>query len=361
MINKIEINNFKCFKNVSMQLRQLNVLCGINSGGKSSIIQSILLADEAMSKDSDNGNIDLMNNKYNMDLYSFGEILYEDANESIISIKLETDVCQDNIQFTSIDDDNNVTFKRKIEKSILNKIWFLCANRYISSYQKRGNLEDLKLGEKNEYLGYILERGRSNKIPVDVDRNLKDKDNTIFLTQVNEWLDYILPDNKVIATSVNNENMISIQFGKANRHKSNVGFGVSFALPIIVSGLLAKKGDILIVENPELHLHPKAQSCMAIFLSMVSTCGVQVIIETHSDHILNGIRRAIVGEQGRSIKPESISIKFFNYSCSVQDIFVDENAEISNWPEDFMDQTDKDLYHLRMMRINNGNSNIDRI
>lgn len=75
------------------------------------------------------------------------------------------------------------------------------------------------------------------------------------------------------------------------QHKpANVGFGYTYILPIIVSGLIAQKGQILIVENPEAHLHPKAQSEIAKFLALVASCGVQIYIESHSEHILNGLR-----------------------------------------------------------------------
>jgi len=79
-----------------------------------------------------------------------------------------------------------------------------------------------------------------------------------------------------------------------NRFKPvNVGFGYSYLLPIVVSGLIAEPGDILIVENPEAHLVPSAQSRIANFLARVSRTGVQVFIESHSEHILNGLRIAV--------------------------------------------------------------------
>ena len=72
-----------------------------------------------------------------------------------------------------------------------------------------------------------------------------------------------------------------------------MGFGVTYSLPIILSGLIAKEKGLLIVENPEAHLHPAGQSRMGVFLAWLAGKGVQVLVETHSDHIINGIRRAI--------------------------------------------------------------------
>jgi predicted ATPase len=74
---------------------------------------------------------------------------------------------------------------------------------------------------------------------------------------------------------------------------TNMGFGVSYALPIVLGALTAANGGLIIIENPEAHLHPAGQSQMGIFLARMASAGVQVIAETHSDHVLNGVRRAI--------------------------------------------------------------------
>ena len=75
---------------------------------------------------------------------------------------------------------------------------------------------------------------------------------------------------------------------------TNMGFGVSYALPVITAGLLAPAGSLLVVENPEAHLHPAGQSRVGRFLAHLAASGVQVVAETHSDHVLNGVRLAAV-------------------------------------------------------------------
>jgi predicted ATPase len=124
-----------------------------------------------------------------------------------------------------------------------------------------------------------------------------------------------------------------------------VGFGYSYILPIVVSGLIAKEGEILIVENPEAHLHPKAQSRLAKFLAKVSSCGVQVFIESHSDHILNALRIAVLDD---IITHEDLSILYFqqNPEQPVVQIPVQPNGGIEEWPEGFFDQMDKDFARL---------------
>lgn len=354
MIKKLTVDNFKCFHHMELELKPVTVLCGMNSGGKSSVIQALLLARESEETGEKQGNLDLMNSKYNVNLYSFDEILYEDAEEEIFHIAIQTQGCEEKVyEYRSEEGDNNLKYQRRKgepQKEDKTKIWYLSSDRTISPYQRRGNAEALELGADNEYMGFILEKGRSGKIVSDKNKNCRDMDNVLFTTQVNEWLDFILPGNQVMAAALGNDNLISLRFGKEQKlHKTNVGYGVSFVLPILVGGLLAAKGDILIVENPELHLHPKAQSDLMLFLSTMAIAGVQIVIETHSDHIINGIRKAVVSRECR-LQAEDAAIYFFGKHKTYHFIRMDSAAELSEWPEDFMEQEENDLYYIRRMR-----------
>jgi len=88
----------------------------------------------------------------------------------------------------------------------------------------------------------------------------------------------------------------------------HVGFGLTQVFPILVAVLSAPPGDILLIENPEVHLHPAGQALMGQFLADVARAGVQVILETHSDHVLNGIRRPVKAER---LAAERVAIHFF--------------------------------------------------
>lgn len=356
MISRLELHNFKCFENMDIKCSPLTVLCGVNSCGKSSVIQAVLMIEEARYS---TGNIDLMNMKYGADLYSFDEILYDDAEEETINICITVNNKSINLTFISEENDNNISCKFSTETKInlenLGRIWYLGSDRTISQYQKRGNIAKVELGRENEYLGFILEKGRSGKIAVDKRRNLKDAENTLFMTQVNEWLDFILPGNQVMAVTMGSDNLVSMRFGKEQKlHKSNVGYGVSFVLPIIINGLLAKEEDVIIVENPELHLHPKAQSDLMLFFARLAAAGVQIIIETHSDHIVNGLRKAIINDDCE-LKSSQTTIYFFDESFQAHGITVNDDAELSEWPKDFMEQEELDLYYIRKMRMMHGN------
>ncbi|GAA6623064.1 DUF3696 domain-containing protein [Scytonema sp. NUACC26] len=167
-------------------------------------------------------------------------------------------------------------------------------------------------------------------------------------TQTEEWLNQIFDGAKVeIPKAISNvlEPLFNTSASKDRYKPANVGFGYHCVLPIVVSGLIAKPSEILIVENPEAHLHPRAQSRLARFLAKVSSCGVQVFIESHSDHILNGLRIAVLDQ---IIDYEDLNILYFqqNPEQPVVQIPVQPKGEIEEWPDGFFDQMDKDFSRL---------------
>jgi predicted ATPase len=133
-----------------------------------------------------------------------------------------------------------------------------------------------------------------------------------------------------------------------NLHRpQNVGFGFTHVLPIIVGALATDVNGILIVENPETHLHPSAQAMMGTFLAQVAAAGRQVIIESHSDHVLNGLRVAV---KKKMLEAEEVQIHFFNRRPSVAEATphvispsLRHNGQIDDWPKGFFDQFEQDL------------------
>ena len=109
----------------------------------------------------------------------------------------------------------------------------------------------------------------------------------------------------------------------------------------------ANKGDLLLIENPEVHLHPAGQALMGQFLAEVAAAGVQVLVESHSDHILNGIRRAV--KKGM-LNVAKVSLHFFMpRGGDVEQVtspIMDEKGTIDCWPDGFFDQFDKDLNYF---------------
>ncbi len=167
--------------------------------------------------------------------------------------------------------------------------------------------------------------------------------------QTEFWLDMIFKGAKYKIKQVEDANLLTLSFspdGTFDYYKTtNVGYGYSYILPIIVAGLISQRGEILIVENPEAHLHPFAQSIIAKFLTLVSLKGVQVIIESHSEHILNGLRIPVYQN---IIKGEHLNVLYFDKGTDSNfiKIDIDDNGGINNWPKNFFDQSTRDLNYL---------------
>jgi predicted ATPase len=132
-----------------------------------------------------------------------------------------------------------------------------------------------------------------------------------------------------------------------------MGFGVSYALPVVVAALRAPQGGLLIVENPEAHLHPAGQSAMGELLALAAGDGVQVLLETHSDHVINGIRRAVV-EQTVRLPTKDVAIHFVLDEPAeepVTTISLDQTGTLSAWPPGFFDQIERDLAQIARRRV----------
>ena len=132
----------------------------------------------------------------------------------------------------------------------------------------------------------------------------------------------------------------------------HTGFGLTQSLPIVVAALSAGEGEILLIENPEVHLHPAGQAMMGQFMADVARAGVQLVVETHSDHVLNGVRRAV--KESR-LPAEQVAIHFFrprsDAGPQVLSPVLDDAGNIDDWPEGFFDQFRQGRKLLRRVGI----------
>jgi len=228
-----------------------------------------------------------------------------------------------------------------------NSIHYISADRIgPKDFYTKSTLDKFpNVGARGEFTANLLYKKQEDLVD---DRLYLGKDAKTLITQTEAWLSKIFGGAK-LEIPKSESSILELQFNTSAsmwRFKpANVGFGFHSVLPIIVSGLIAKEGEILIVENPEIHLHPRAQSELTKFLAKVSSCGVQVLIESHSDHILNGLQVAVVDN---FIGENEISVLYFqsdNQEPVVQ-IPIQKNGRIDVWPEGFFDQSNKDLERI---------------
>ena len=150
-----------------------------------------------------------------------------------------------------------------------------------------------------------------------------------------------------IFAKVVNDAQIELQVGRLSQATSaddlvsiaDVGFGVSQVLPVFVALLVAEPGQLVYLEQPELHLHPRAQYALAKFLAETAKRGVKLVVETHSALLLLQVQTLVAK---RNLDPDLVKLHWFSRSdedgtTSIQSADLDEDGAFGDWPEDFGD------------------------
>ena len=370
MINKIKVNNFKCFQNSEIHFRKLTVLAGSNSVGKSSVLQALLLSRITIEKliqysllDNDqkiNKKVQIpLNGKYLLALGNTKEVLTRDANTNIISIVLTDTQSDTEIVFPLKAEDTKSDYynlelgedwtQKGTFDNLKNEFYYLNAERLGPRLTYDVDQQDyIHVGWQGEYTIQVLAQNKENSIEEATHRNFTDTVDYKLINQVKSWMNYIIPGFYIDEAELDGKlKKAYTTYSKSS--PTNVGFGISYVLPIIVNGLLAKSNSLFIVENPEAHLHPKGQSNIGFFLGKLASSGVQVVIETHSEHVVNGLRRAALSEN--NLNTNDILVNFFSGIDSdknsiIKEIDVSETGDLSSFPRDFFDQVQQDMASL---------------
>ena len=277
-------------------------------------------------------------------LYQFGESVLEDKKSK--GAKFLDWYCFVDL----IPTESQVLENRPIHFSMsFNRIQFISADRIgPKNYYEIQNINrDFSwVGAKGENTASILLKKKDDKVH---DGLYLGKDANTLLQQTEEWLNFVFDGAKININTEGGVVLISYNTkqGRERYKPANVGFGYSYILPIIVAGLIAEKGEILIIENPEAHLHPRAQHKLTQFLAKIAVAGVQIFVESHSEHILNALRICLLQQeqQAKILNNTDVSILYFqnNDEQPFVSIPLDEKGNIEEWPEGFFDQTDKDF------------------
>lgn len=376
MIQQVIIDNFKIHKHTELNLTRLNVLTGINSCGKSSAIQALLLLRQNQQKGLLTQGLEL-----NGDLYNLG--LAEDAicqysGDDHIGFRIcWTDETTAFWKFKPIGNNTKKDFipiEEAGSRSVGDKNLFSTDFQYISafrlppqeSYPLNTNAVEIKRqlslekGQCELVVHFLYYYGKEKLTTVPAALWHPECKESDLLSQVSAWEGRISPGVNVLPKmngksfelrySYNLTNSITTS---AEFSAENVGFGLSYALPIIAALLTSNEKSLLIIENPEAHLHPSGQAELARLIAISAQNGAQIIVETHSDHIINGILVACKQFEEQKGGIDRKFVHFLNFTkvddtqvARVETIHVLEDGKINKQPEGFFDQTEKDLSYL---------------
>jgi len=365
MLESIGLKNFKCFSEEFIPLRPLTVLSGVNGMGKSTVIQSLLLLRQSIIS----GTIDHEGALLNGPLVSLGtadDILFENSdNDDQIEITIKSNE-KNKLLFSFVYKKgspilpltNNCNLRQGISVLSDQHFYYLSAERSgprISfPFADHEMAKYNPIGNNGEFSSFLLSRNERNKIGVDKLRHPKENLSEL-RKQVETWMSELGQILQIHLNEYPKMDIVGMEFSfirdglpSMNYRSTNVGFGITYTLPIFVVCLLAKPDSLILIENPEAHLHPKGQVAIGKFLARTASAGIQVIIETHSDHILNGIR---IATKKKEISPDSVSLHFFDYDPQKHHSHrsspqLDSDGRLDHWPEGFFDEWEKGLTEL---------------
>lgn len=361
MITNLHLRNFKCFEEQDFPFAPLTLLTGLNGMGKSSVIQALLLLRQSY-KNTPFFKELILNGKY-INLGTTKDIIYQyfTSKEMEISIDMEDENGKRPYRQTWVEENNKFTPNPRGHTYTFLKEIFQKEFQYFNA-ERIGPREfysfsrdsDNPLGKYGEHAAQYLAQHFDDNIHLANLKHPKEQDSRLFM-QINAWLSDIRPGTTVQAREFESLDLASLEFkldkGPNAFRPTNVGFGLSYTLPILVALLTAQEGTFIILENPEAHLHPAGQAAIGKLLALAASQGVQIVVETHSDHLLNGVR--VATKQFDVVQPEHTQILYFTgehidnrFQHYILTPKLDKNGKLDFWPEGFFDEYTKQLSQL---------------
>lgn len=346
MIDYLKINRFKSFLSEKLHLSNLTLLAGLNSSGKSSVIQSLRMHNAALAGNSPllygHGGVDELRSKFS-------------SPKDVISIKL---IFKDSSESSLLLSDNKSSRPEKGPE-----FFYVGADRL--GPQPNLPIEQSlntspRVGDKGEYVFDFITRLIEHDYILPEQLYHANSQGITFEHILQGWLSEISPG---VNFTFKRNNKADISHAEIDTFRpTNVGFGLSYTLPIIAAALGAvakpvvdkdneqwvsdwedrkkRNGILLVLENPEAHLHPRGQTAMGKLLALCAAQGVQVVVETHSEHVMDGIRIAI---KQNTIASSRVQFHYFTKEdtgrTSVQSPVINQDGKLDFWPDGFFDQT----------------------
>lgn len=369
MLNELRLTHFKCYEQEeSVPFAQFNIVYGKNGRGKSSFIQPLLLVSQTLQLQQ---NIDYLSLQGNLvKLGTFADVISH-SSHSYSQFEIGINAEDENMQLIFAEYKDKPTLAKLVDirngdsalmgemgtysgtsgektvssiaQSALKSFKYIKNLRYVSANrQGPKNIEP----RQDSWEEPIVTPSADNLF--NVLASISDEQ----IHNIQEDLSFVLsgaslrvnPKSDVVELFMDSAN------GNSNGYKPlNVGFGYSFVLPILIQIQTAKNDSLVIMENPEAHLYPAAQSRLTkLLIEYAKKKNLQLIIETHSDHIINGLRIAV---KQNYVNRNDVSILYCDREEMggqplITHISVDCNGTLSEEPKDFMDEWTKQALAL---------------
>ena len=376
MLTRLDLRFFKCFERLQLPLAPLTLLTGLNASGKSSALQALVLLHQTMREHEWttrlvlNGSGARLGTMPNVVDEVFGRSSFEialtdnedtcgwtfeggrrDMSMAVKRVAVNGQTFEDpkSLRYLFPPHEESATNLASLARK-LRDLTYITAERV--GPQEAYALEDPHfakvVGPRGENAVSVLHSGLDK--PVLAALALPAAPASRF-RQVEQRMRTLFPGCSLELQQVPRSNVVTLGLRTSDdtgfHLPAHTGYGLTQCLPIVVAALSAIKGDILLVENPEIHLHPAGQALMGQFMADVARAGMQVLVETHSDHVLSGIRRKV---KTGHLAADQVAIHFFRPRSEDQPQVVsptiDDSGNIDFWPEGFFDQFDKDASYF---------------
>ncbi len=360
---KFAFENFKAFKKFSLKPKPLNIIFGTNSSGKSAVLQSLFLLKQSTEYNLNSTTPLLLNHPNGINLGKPQDVIFSNSQSKSLSIKIE--IGEYSYEVSLGYENANFSIKRAVLKKG-NEIIFNYPNGTQKSFRfflpatpETFEFFDLAVNtfRKINYIGPVRNKPR-RVYEIEYNKNWVGMSGENFadvlagpkgeevVNKINNWFERININYQLEVKKID-ENLVSILLNENGfpRNLADVGFGFSQLIPVL-TGTFINDG-ILLVEQPELHLHPRIQSELADFFLQNTSENSVVFLETHSENILNRIRRRIV--ENKKVQ-EYVNILFVERTegkSELKEVQIDDYGKISSsFPAGFFSSDAEDIVLL---------------
>lgn len=385
MLTRIDFHQFKCFHRLDLPLAGLTLLSGLNASGKSSILQALALLHQTMREHEWSSR--LMLNGAAIRLGTAADVIDKLRGRRRCGIALHDDERGWlRWEFEGEPGEMSLAVQRARGETNAGGSWDVDGSQPLQYLIPRESLDDMTkplaerirglayltaerlgpretyaledpqltpvIGPRGEHCVSILHSGRDERVLDGLEISGAPPTR---LRQIEAHMRRFFPGCELAVSEVPQANAVTLGLRTSKdtsfHRPIHTGFGLTQILPIVTAALSVRREGLLLIENPEVHLHPAGQAGMGEFLAEVASAGVQVVVETHSDHVLNGVRRAV---KERKLSACNVALHFFrprgdddgDSVPQVESPSLDEYGNIDDWPDGFFDQFDKDMTYF---------------